>query len=140
MRNSLQPAINLFENKELFNKSNSTIQEITNVLKQTEIFLNLMDKITCVKISDDFPDSKFYMSKNSIYLQYQLSKNFFVIRYDGFLSEIEKNGNDYDTNMKILKSLLSGYFKCNVNAVIGYKGFPSLQLEQQLYSCEKHKK
>ena len=133
MKNKLQPVISLFNNKELFGSEHKfSSDEITEYLKISETFLNIVNKINSTKKSDNFPNSVFYMKGESIYIEHQFKTNFCTIRYDGFFSEIEKNGNCYDTNMEILKSLLSGFLGCNITAVISYNRFPTTELEKSL--------
>lgn len=140
MKNKLQPAISLFNNKEIFPSNHKfSLNEITEYLKISETFLNIVDKINSTKKSDNFPDYVFYMKGDSIYIEHQLKTNFCIIRHDGFLSEIEKNGNCYDSNMEILKSLLSGFLDCNINTVVCYVGFPSAELEKSMHICKKIK-
>lgn len=140
MKNQLHPAIALFNNKEIFPSNHKfSLNEITEYLKISETFLNIVDKINSTKKSDNFPDSVYYTKGDSIYIEHQLKTNLCIIRYDGFLSEIEKNGYCYISNMEILKSLLSGFLGCNINNVVGYVGFPSTELEKSLYTCKKLK-
>lgn len=109
---------------------NKVVEEIADTIKETtykeeiiekdfatkyqrEVFLDILNKVTCLKKLDEYTDSVFYIINDSIYMEQDLKTDNFYIRYNGFWSVFETKFNlNCQEISNLLHGLLEEYLKC----------------------------
>jgi hypothetical protein len=84
---------------------------LTAETKEEEFFLNLFNQMK-TKVSDDYPDSIFYMIDDKLYMEQDKKTKYIWIRYDGFWSVFEsKFGYKREETRELLRGMLESHLK-----------------------------
>lgn len=95
-----------------------------DVFKETpeQFFKSVMDRITEIKISDDYPNLKTYSIDGKNYLHHNIKMNEFYLNYNNFWILFESKFNlNYLEIQELTKSLLEDYLNCVVTTTRNFR-------------------
>lgn len=144
MENLIEIINNRLDEQSLLGKEYLSINEIKNILEQvndlvsqseiieanktkrynvikkqsSDVFNDIMSKISGTKKDDRYPNYLFYMIGDIVYMERDLETNIFYIRYDNFWTFFQFNLNMMHQDIQeMLRVLLEEYFNCEVKKV-----------------------